>query len=111
MALAFRPKVICRLLQVGRTLVCSLGGDGGCYATKSSQSTPPKVAETFVMVLVGCSDDWAAIRRLPAMVGVVEVSSEVIGCFCVRVEGGRDSRRLSLAICARAHERGFSCPS
>ena len=47
-------------------------------ATESSQSTPPKVAETFVVVLVGCSDDWAAIRRLPAMVGVVEVSRSLV---------------------------------
>ena len=47
-------------------------------ASESSQSTPPKVAKTFVVVLVGCSDDWAAIRRLPAMVGVVEVSKSLV---------------------------------
>ena len=36
-------------------------------------TTPPPVAEAFVMVLVGFGGDWTAIWRLPAMVGVVEV--------------------------------------
>eukprot|EP00956_Cyclotella_meneghiniana_P018355 scaffold30528_cov61-Cyclotella_meneghiniana.AAC.1 len=35
--------------------------------------TPP-VADTFVMVLVGFARVWPAIWRLPAMVGVVDVS-------------------------------------
>ena len=47
-------------------------------ASESSQTTPQKVAETFVVIMVGCSDDWAAIWRLPAMVGVVEVSRSLV---------------------------------
>eukprot|EP00956_Cyclotella_meneghiniana_P033162 scaffold94040_cov97-Cyclotella_meneghiniana.AAC.3 len=43
-------------------------------ASESSRPTPPPVADTFVMVLVGFGRVWAAIRRLPAMVGVVDVS-------------------------------------
>ena len=42
-----------------------------------TESTPPPltpVAETFVMVVVGFGRVWAAIWRLPAMVGVVDVS-------------------------------------
>ena len=80
-------------------------------ASESSLTTPPKVAETFVVVLVGCSHDWAAIYSEAAGHGRCSGGLEVVGCFCVRVEGGRDSRRLGLATCARAHERGFSCPS
>ena len=45
---------------------------GLAIAFESSQPTPPKVAGSYVLVLVGSGDDWAAIRRLPAMVGVVE---------------------------------------
>ena len=44
-------------------------------ADESPTSTPPPIAEAFVMVLVGFGGDWAAIWRLPAMVGVVEVSN------------------------------------
>ena len=47
-------------------------------ATESSQSTPPKIAETLAMVLVGCGNDWVAIWRLPAMVGVVEISWSLV---------------------------------
>ena len=43
-------------------------------AAKSMPPTPPPVAEAFVMVLVGCGMVWAAVWRLPAMVGVVDVS-------------------------------------
>ena len=43
-------------------------------AAESPTTTPPPVAEAFVMVLVGFGGDWAAIWRLPAMVGVVDVS-------------------------------------
>ena len=44
-------------------------------AAESPTTTPPPVAEAFVMVLVGFGGDWEAIWRLPAMVGVVEVSN------------------------------------
>ena len=43
-------------------------------AAESMPPTPPPVAETFVRVLVGFGVVWAAIWRLPAMVGVVDVS-------------------------------------
>eukprot|EP00956_Cyclotella_meneghiniana_P018180 scaffold30078_cov44-Cyclotella_meneghiniana.AAC.4 len=79
-------------------------------AFESSRPTPTKVAERFAMVLVGCGDDYTAIPRLPAMVGVVEVSWSLVVFVC-EVESGRNSRRLCLATCARAHDRGFSCPS
>ena len=47
-------------------------------ASESSRPTQTKVAERFAMVLVGCGDDWAAILRLPAMVGVVEISWSLV---------------------------------
>lgn len=53
-----------------------MGGASAVVVLKmSAQSmTPtPTVAEIFVMVLLGLGDDWAAIWKLPAMVGVVEV--------------------------------------
>ena len=43
-------------------------------AAKSPTTTTPPIAEAFVMVLVGCGMVWAAVWRLPAMVGVVDVS-------------------------------------
>ena len=43
-------------------------------AAESPPPTPPPVAVAFVMVLVGFGRVWAAIWRLPAMVGVVDVS-------------------------------------
>eukprot|EP00956_Cyclotella_meneghiniana_P025442 scaffold53110_cov61-Cyclotella_meneghiniana.AAC.1 len=43
-------------------------------AAESIPPTPPPVADTFVMVLVGFGRVWAAIWRLPAMVGTVDVS-------------------------------------
>ena len=43
-------------------------------AAESMPPTPPPVAKAFVMVLVGLGGDWTAIWRLPAMVGVVDVS-------------------------------------
>ena len=45
---------------------------------------PPPIAEVFVRVLVGFGRVWAAIWRLPAMVGVVDVS--FVGILCVRGE-------------------------
>ena len=47
-------------------------------AAESSKMTLPPVAEAFVMVLVGFGGDWVAIWRLPAMVGVVEVSNFLV---------------------------------
>ena len=43
-------------------------------AAESTPPTPPPVEQVFVRVLVGFGGEWAAIRRLPAMVGVVDVS-------------------------------------
>ena len=42
---------------------------------ESTPPTLPPVAMTFVMVLVGFGGGWEAVRRLPAMVEVVEVSN------------------------------------
>ena len=47
-------------------------------ASESSRPTPLKIAETLAMVLVGCGNDWVAIWRLPAMVGVVEISWSLV---------------------------------
>ena len=44
-------------------------------AAESPTTTPPPVAKAFAVVLVGFGGEWAAIWRLPAMVGVVEVSN------------------------------------
>eukprot|EP00956_Cyclotella_meneghiniana_P036390 scaffold125116_cov30-Cyclotella_meneghiniana.AAC.1 len=43
-------------------------------AAESIPPTSPPVADTLVVVLVGFGRVWAAIWRLPAMVGVVDVS-------------------------------------
>eukprot|EP00956_Cyclotella_meneghiniana_P010478 scaffold14602_cov52-Cyclotella_meneghiniana.AAC.1 len=45
-------------------------------AAESTPPTPPPVAKAFVRMLVGFGFGrvWAAIWRLPAMVGVVDVS-------------------------------------
>ena len=43
-------------------------------AAESTPPTPPPVAQVFVRVLVGFGVVGAAIWRLPAMVGVVDVS-------------------------------------
>ena len=43
-------------------------------AAESMPPTPPPVAQTLVMVLVGFGMVGAAIWRLPAMVGVVDLS-------------------------------------
>ena len=43
-------------------------------AAKSLPPAPPPVAKAFVRVLVGFGVVGAAIWRLPAMVGVVDVS-------------------------------------
>ena len=43
-------------------------------AAESPPPAPPPVAKAFVRVLVGFGVVWAAIWRLPAMVGVVDVS-------------------------------------
>ena len=66
------------------SLVGSLGGDCDRWATESTPPPPTSVAETFVMVVVGFGRVWAAIWRLPAMVGVVDVS--FVGILCVRGE-------------------------
>ena len=47
-------------------------------AAESTPPPPPPVAEAFVMVLIGFGGGWAAIWRLPAMVGVVEVSNFLV---------------------------------
>ena len=44
-------------------------------AAESPPTTPPPVAEAFVRVLVGFGGGRADNWRLPAMVGVVEVSN------------------------------------
>ena len=43
-------------------------------AGESTPSTPPPVAEILVRVLVRFGVVWAVICRLPAMVGLVDVS-------------------------------------
>ena len=43
-------------------------------AAESTPPTPPSVTKSFVRVLVGFGVVGAAIWRLPAMVGVVDVS-------------------------------------
>ena len=53
-------------------------------AAESPLPAPPAVAKAFVRVLVGFGVVGAAIRRLPAMVGVVDVS--FVGILCVRGE-------------------------
>ena len=40
---------------------------------ESSLPTPILVAEVFVTVIVRFGEDWAAIGRLPAMVGAVSL--------------------------------------
>ena len=72
-ALPFRPEVknhsvtgFIHLLMASVVILMAV-------AAKSMPPTPPPVAETFVMVLVGFGRVWAANWRLPAMVGVVDV--------------------------------------
>ena len=74
LALAFRPESIRRLIPSSAHLWAASAVIVTAMAAESPMTTPPPVAEAFVMVLVGFSGDWAAIWRLPAMVGVVEVS-------------------------------------
>ena len=53
-------------------------------AAESTPLAPPSVAKAFVRVLVGFGVVEAAIWRLPAMVGVVDVS--IVGLKMARNE-------------------------
>ena len=78
MALSFRPEPICRPEPSSVHLLAAPAVILMTTAAESPPLTPPPVAEAFVRVLVGFGGGRAAIWRLPAMVGVVEVSiSEV----------------------------------
>ena len=74
MALALCPDAIRQLAPSSDHLCTASAGIVPKLAAESTPPPPPPVAEAFVMVLVGFGGDWAAIWRLPAMVGVVDVS-------------------------------------
>ena len=57
-------------------------------AAESLPPTPPLVAKAII-VMDGFSWGWAAIRRLPAIDGVMEVARWLF--LCERVESGCDS--------------------
>ena len=70
----FRPEAKCPLEPSSAHLWAALAVIATAVATESTPPPPTSVAETFVMVVVGFGRVWAAIWRLPAMVGVVDVS-------------------------------------
>ena len=74
MALAFGSEVNSRSEPSSVHLSAASAVIATVMASESTPPTPPPVAVTFVMVLVGFGGDWAAVWRLPAMVGMVEVS-------------------------------------
>ena len=78
-------------------------------AAESPQTTPPPVAETFVRVLVGFGGDCAAIPRLSAMVGVVEVmiSREKWREMSVELERRGNSAISMARLLALDHHRPF----
>ena len=84
MALAFGPEVIIHLEPSSFHLWAAPAVIVTAVAAESPPQTAPPVAVTFVMVLVGFGGGWAAVWRLPAMVGVVEVSD--FGWKMARIE-------------------------
>ena len=74
MALAFVAEVNSPTVSSSFHLSAAPAVIATAVAAESTPPTPPPVAVTFVMVLVGFGGGWAAVWRLPAMVGVVEVS-------------------------------------
>ena len=74
MALAFGPEVNSQLDRSSVHLWLASAVIVTAMAADSPTTTPPPVAEAFMMVLVGFGGGQTAIWRLPAMVGVVDVS-------------------------------------
>ena len=81
---AFRPEVICQLEPPSVYLKAASAVFVTAMAAESAPTTLPLVAMTSVTVLVGFGGGQMAIWRLPAMVGVVEVS--IFGVKMARIE-------------------------
>ena len=73
LALSFRPEVKYPSVQSSVHLWAASAVILLQMVTESAPTTPPPVAKVFMMVLVGFGGGWAAILRLPAIVGVVGV--------------------------------------